>query len=150
MFFSVFVVLSLAFLKLSYWYQMTDVSPCACIHVSLCVSSSTFRPVSALHSSSKSNSSVYRLNSWLHFVSVWVFDKRFCGNPIWVFELKCVCRTFTWPWNAARKPCALSVPVLSTIDKHPYIYIHYYVVHAVGLVSWHFKGSVHSNYKQML
>lgn len=43
--------------------------------------SSSCTQASAVHSGSKSNSSVYRLNSWLHSISVWVFDKRFRWNP---------------------------------------------------------------------
>lgn len=61
---------------------------------------------SAVHSSSKSNSSVYRLNSWLHSSSVWASGKKkkFFGGIHFSCLVRFVCVAFTWPWNATRKP----------------------------------------------
>ncbi len=60
-------------------------------------------PASAVHSGSKSNSSVYRLNRWLHSSSVWAFDKKGFGEIHLSCLVKFVCSVLTWPWNATRK-----------------------------------------------
>ena len=54
---------------------------CLTVRMHLC-----FTLYQQLYSSSRSNSTVYRLNSWLHSISVWVFDKGFWWNPFRLFS----------------------------------------------------------------
>lgn len=47
-------------------------------------------PASAVHTSSESNSSVYRLNSWLHSSGLRVSARRFWWNPFKLFGWICL------------------------------------------------------------
>lgn len=121
--------------------------------------SASFLPLastSAVHSSSKSNSCVYRLNSWLHSISVWVFDKGFWWNPFELFSwnLFAVCslghemqQESCWVYRVLvlrSKSCICST------ERNILLYSHVYILglgYSLYVYFLFLKWLGHSNYK---